>query len=98
MGGVERHLYTGGSVRSYSYQGSASLVKPTPAPVLRMRPGHAVLGAGVSGITNGLSFEGRRELERRSSEKRSRSFLEVGEGMEKDAVEALLKLSGSPAV
>ena len=103
------HIYGGGgSVRSYSYQGSAGLMKPSPQPqpVLRMRPGVSPLGGGASLISNGLSFES--ETRKRShshlapsdmpESKRSHSNLEVGDAMEQDAIEALLKLSGSPAV
>lgn len=103
MGSAPRmgHVYTGGSVRSSSY------MKPSTQPVLRMRPGVSPLGAGISAITNGLSSVGRTAEKRSHSylepseapkAKRSHSYLEANEDMEKNAIEALLKLSGSPAV
>lgn len=89
------HVYTGGgSTRSYSYQGSSSFVKRSPQPVLRVKPGLSGLSSGLNSLTN----EGLKELNKHAGEKRSHAYLEAGDAMEKDAIEALLKLSGSPAV
>ena len=104
LGGMG-HIYAGGgasSTRSYSYQGSSSFMKKSPQPVLKMRPGLSGLSSGISALTNGLSGlsgEAMKEHDsKRIGEKRTHAYLEAGDAMEKDAIEALLKLSGSPAV
>ncbi len=94
-GAAKRHVYTGGSA-SYSYghggttYGSlgTSLGKRQTVPV---RP---VAGkSGLSGL-GGLSAEGRPQNE----VKRQKSFMPASADEERNAIEALLKLSASPAV
>ena len=104
LGGMG-HIYAGGgasSTRSYSYQGSSTFMKKSPQPVLKMRPGLSGLSSGISALTNGLSGLSAEAMKEHDSkkigEKRTHAYLEAGDAMEKDAIEALLKLRGSPAV
>ena len=99
-GAVRRHVYTGGSASySYGHGGTTygatnytgglgtSIGKRQAVPVRNQKSG-----------LSGLSLEGRPQEQVKRQNTNQRSFMPVSADEERNAIEALLKLSGSPAV